>query len=108
MTSLKETIRCRVKMNKMTMSIFGRSQYNDWKIIMTVTTFGLFMAAIFGFCLYINFDAGDFSNTTPSTAPSTKINKEVLNSVLEKMGDKQKNFEILKNSKPLFKDPSLY
>ncbi|MEI7810696.1 MAG: hypothetical protein WCI41_04070 [bacterium] len=90
------------------MSIFGRSQYNDWKILITVTVVGLLVVAIFGFCLYINFDAGDFSNPTPSTAPSTKINKAVLNSMLDKMGDKQTNFETLKNSKTLFKDPSLY
>jgi len=108
MSSLTENIRCHVKMGKMTMSVFGRSQYKDWIILMNITTAAVFLVAIFGLCLYINLNIMDSSDNTSQAVPSTKIDRTVLNTMLNKMGDKQKNFEILKSSKPIFKDPSVY
>lgn len=108
MNSLQQKITEYLKIRKMTMSFFGKSQYRDWKILIYGTFIAMLISASWGVWLLYDFNEGELFNIdSTSFAPQKKINKEMLSKMIQRVEDKKKNFEDLKTNKPLVSDPSL-
>ena len=94
-------------MRKMTTSFFGRSQYNDWKIILAVFFGGLALSTLGGVFIYFSFNQTDSSDENVVVVNAKKVDRKVLTDMISKIEDKQKKSEELKLSKPIVSDPSL-
>lgn len=106
MDSYTEKIRVYLKLRKKSLSFFGRSQYNDWKILVWCMIFGLSGALFFGLYIFTTIGEADaYEEKTPVV--HKKINKEVLTQMLQRIEERQKRTEDLKNIKPTVSDPSI-
>ena len=105
---MKDSIYKNFKARHKTLSFFGRSQYRDWRMILSVF-FSLFVLAIILALISYNItrNENNYMGERSATSSDNGINKEVLTSVITKMEEREKNFEKLKNSKPVISDPSM-
>lgn len=106
MDSYMEKIRVYLKLRKTSFSFFGRSQYNDWKILVICTIVGLSGALFFGLYIFTTIGEAAAYEAQPLVVHK-KINKEVLTQMLQRIEERQKRTEDLKNTKPITADPSL-
>ena len=90
------------------MSFFGKNQYADWRIILSIFFIGFCFAVGFGITLYLDMgDDVDIFSSNPTSVNGKKVKKEVLTNMLERMNARQKAFDDLKINKPIVLDPSL-
>lgn len=90
------------------MSFFGKSQYDDWKILVIICFIGVCLVAFFGGWMFYNLNEGDlFNQSSSSVFPQKKIDKKILSEMIQKVEEKKTNFENLKTNKPVVSDPSM-
>jgi hypothetical protein len=107
---MKKNINKNFKTRHKTLSFFGRSQYRDWTVVLYVF-FTIFIFTVF-FAIFSYFEIKNKANyfgIDPDlvVVSEKRINKEALTSMIDKMGEREKNFNQLKNSKPKVEDPSI-
>jgi hypothetical protein len=107
MNKIKEKIYTTFKMRGKTLSFFGQNQYADWKILLSILFAGFFISVIVCFFSFLNISKDVDIYSSGPVVLNKKINKGNLMKVINKMEDRQKNFEELKVNKPTVGDPGI-
>lgn len=91
-----------------TLSFFGRNQYADWRVMLSIFFISFVLAMSFALFTYFNKedDYDFFEPTTDAVAPK-EIKKASLEKVIIRMDERKKNFEELKSGRPVVGDPSM-
>jgi hypothetical protein len=106
MAKITNEISTNFAMRDKTLSFFGKTQYNDWRVILAVFFLGFIGAAIFGLYLLYNIGGSAFDGEL-TVVSGKKIKKELLTEMISKMEERQMKFNELKINKPGVGDPSL-
>ena len=103
-----EKITKEFQLRERTLSFFGRNQYADWRVMLSIFFISFVLAM--SFALFTYFNKGDdydfFEPTTNAVAPK-EIKKASLEKIIIKMDERKKNFDQLKVSRPVVGDPSI-
>lgn len=107
MKNIQEKIRQYLKGRKNTISFFGSNQYQDWKIILSLTFLGVVGATCIGFWNYFNYDWQDQNDIVVSTFEKKLAVLKKVDNIVVLFGEKKKEYESLLVSPNAVSDPSI-
>lgn len=96
------------KTREKTLSFFGKNQYSDWKILLSILGISFFIAIFIALFTYYNrVESVDLFGSPNIVISNKKVNKEILMGMLGGMESRKENYNELIKNKPVVSDPGL-